>query len=116
MLQIPLDRGCQPCFEIDRGLPPEFIPQFAGVDGVTQIVTRPVGDKTDQPFMGRAFWEVSVHQVAYCPYHVDVLTLGFASDVISCTHAPFYQYFPQRPRMVFDIKPVANIAPLAVNR
>ena len=42
ILQVPIHRLFQSFFKLKRGFPSQFFIQFGGIDGISQIMTRPI--------------------------------------------------------------------------
>src|SRR6056297_2153379 len=81
--QIPVDGARQPLLDRDRGLPAQLIPDAAGVDGITQVMSGPVRDEGDQPVMRRALGAALIQQGADRADQIDIAPLVVATDVVA---------------------------------
>lgn len=116
ILEIPCDGFLDPFFELQRGLPAQFVLELRGVDGVSQIVTGTVRNECDQVVRG-AFWgaQQPVDRLDDHPHKVDVAPLVETADVIRVGCPAAVEDLVDGPGVVLDIEPVADILAPAVD-
>src|SRR5690606_9593 len=118
VVQVPVDRLRQAALEGVARLPAQFTAQLAGVDRVAAIVARPVGDEGDLRLVRLAIRARTtlVEQRADGLYHLDVLLLRIAADVIGLADPAVGQHGADRIAVVADEQPVAYLTAVAVDR
>src|SRR5471032_690868 len=76
-----------------------------------------IGHKGDQPMIGAAVRGCElVEKSAYRFDHVEIRSLVATADVVGLANSAVFEHQRQRPCMVFDIEPIADILTVAVNR
>ena len=92
---------------------------LAGVDGVAAVVAGAVLDESrSATSTGRGAGPAATRSTiaADGPHHVEVRLFAVAADVVGLARLAAGQHPPQRPAMVLDIQPVADLLPVAVDR
>src|SRR4029077_7562156 len=91
VVQVPADSFGQPGHKCFFGLPPMFGFQFAGVDRITMVVSRPVCHIRNVPIMGSTVWNYLIEHTTDCLYHLEVGALVTSANVVSFARLPFFQ-------------------------
>ena len=116
VLEVPADGLFDPLFELQAGLPAQLVFEFARVDGVSQVVTRAVGDIRDQLFRSAfGIAQQPVHGFDDHPYQVDVLPFVETPDVVRVGDLALVEDHVDGPCVVLDVEPVADVLPAAVH-
>ena len=110
VVEVPADGAFDAFLELEGRLPAELALQFAGVDGVAQVVPLAVGDVGDEVLRG-AFGttEKAVNGLDEHLDEVNVPPFVEAADVVRVGNAPPVENEVDGTGMVFDIKPVAYV-------
>src|SRR5579863_10334492 len=97
--------------------PAEFAPQLRCVDRIAPVMAGPVGDKSDKGGSRLALnaRRHLVEQSADRLDDVDIGALGAAADIVALADAALLGDRDQRPRVILDIEPVADIAAVAID-
>src|SRR5664279_3480488 len=118
MGEIPVDS----CFEAGgkrfARSPSQLSLKLGAVDRVPTVVPRAIGDMSNLNGVGlavgtRAF---PVQQCADGLHDLDVGLLTQAADVVRLAATALAQDEPDRGGMIFDVKPVADLPAIAVDR
>ncbi len=90
--------------------------EFCGINGVAQVVSRTVGDKSDQVSkvgdVARLLRHYLVENGADGAHHIDIFTLVMTADIVGLAALAFGRHFIQCTGMVLDIQPVTDLLPL----
>lgn len=91
MVQVPFNGLADPRVECFFRRPAEVVVDLTGVDGVAEVVAGAILDVCDQDAIGAAVGSGAhfVQQVAEGMYHLDVLLLVMASDVVGLADLAF---------------------------
>src|SRR5581483_4846796 len=118
IVEIPLHRLAQSGGEGLLWLPAKLRANTRGIDGVTQVVPGTVGDEGDERFTAadRAAGRKVVEQCTDCLHDIEVAALAPAANAIGFAGATAVDDGEQSAGMVFDVKPVAHVAAVAVDR
>src|SRR5690606_29484324 len=119
VIQIPTHCLSQSCLESFFRSPAQLSLNLPGVDGITQVMSRTVSHKCDQVFVARHalrfLWMQFLEQCAYCSHDFYIALLVMPTDVVSLADDTGFQYQTERPGVVFDEQPVADLVALAIN-
>jgi hypothetical protein len=108
VLHIPPDCPLQAVLELHLAAPAEGL-DLAAVHGVTPVVAQAVGDELDQVArLGQALDDPAGD--------LDVPPLVVRPDVVGLAEGPAPGHELDRPAVVVDVQPVADVHPLAVER
>ena len=118
VVEIPADGLAEAALEILLRGPAELGAGATGVDGVTEVVAGAVGDVGDRGVVRLAVGARAefVEQRAEQLHEVDVPTLVVAADAVGAAGAALLDRGEERPGMVVDVQPVADVLALAVDR
>ena len=109
MLEVPLDSLLDAVLKLRLRLPAEFRVDLRRVDGVAAVVSLAVGDVLDEVFRLAELLEDGLDDV-------DVGALIVAADVVDLADAALLQDQVDSMAVVLDIKPVADVLAIAVDR
>src|SRR5690242_2543742 len=118
VLQIPSDGPAQTAVESLARRPAKFAPDLGDVHRVAPVMTRPVCNECDKLSvrpMCRARQHF-VEQPADPGYDIEVGPLGVAANIVALAYPALVEDREQGARVVLDIKPIADIVALAVDR
>src|SRR5690606_5465273 len=90
--------------------------ELGGVDRITSVMSRPVGDEADQVAVARTAGARAalVEQVADRLYDLKVAALVSAADIVALAGLPLRGNDMQGARVILDVEPVAYVAARAV--
>src|SRR5271157_1484592 len=106
---VPHDGLPKAFIELHRWLPTQLAAGLLAVDGVAQVVSRPIGDELDKT-LGPS--ECAQNQLGY----LDVAHLAATADVVNLALAATLQNGIERAAMIVYVNPVAHIEACTVNR
>ncbi|MNL30546.1 hypothetical protein D3C87_1522880 [compost metagenome] len=93
---------------------------LAGIDRVAQVMARTILDEGDQVGIVLDTFRLVrcqfVEQGAKTSHHIDILLLVVPTDVVGLADNARGHYFEQRPGVIFNEQPVANLQAIAVHR
>ena len=89
------------------GLPAERLHELGCIDGVPPVVSGTIGDLVEGVSRQSEFREDHLQDF-------DVAPLALAADQVGFADFALLQDRPHRARVVVDVYPVANVAPVAV--
>src|SRR4030088_1349914 len=116
--EVPLDGLTQTGLETFARLPFQLISDFRRIDRITPVVTRTILHECDlipaRSTIGS--WTFFFEDVANRMNYVDVGLLVFAPNVVGVAKIPRMQNGPDGCAVIFDIKPVAYLQPVAIDR
>lgn len=117
IVEVPLDGLLDAFLKLEAGFPSELALQFAGVDGVAQVVAFAVGDVRDQVHVFALFpAKQTVGGVDERLHDVDVLPLVETADVVGVGNLAFVENQVDRPCVIHHIQPVAHVLAFSVDR
>ncbi len=117
VVEVPADGLLEALLELEGRLPAELPLELPAVDGIAKVVAGAVGDESDEiVILTFAAAEEPVSDAYESLYHVDVLPLVEAADVVGLAVLPFVENEVDGPRVVLHVKPVADILSLSVDR
>ena len=96
--------------------PAQFLLDFGRIDRIAAVVARPVRNKADQLASGGRVRINIVNNGANLVYDLEVRPLTTATDIVLAAQSAVCEDPNQGPHMILDIKPIANIATIAVHR
>ena len=100
--------------------PAQIALNFRGINSVAQVVSRTVGDKSDQVSkvgdVARLLRHHLVENGADGAHHIDIFTLVMTADIVGLAALAFGRHFVQRTGMVLNIQPVTDLLPVAIHR
>ena len=88
-------------------LPAEFRPQLGGIDGVAQVVTRPILN-----VVVGVLWLAHQFEDQLEDFPVILLTVG--PDQVGLTNLPLGQDIPDSAGVIVGVDPVADVLPRAI--
>src|SRR5690606_35986800 len=95
-VQVPAHRLLQAVIQLCRGFPTQFTAYLAGVQGIANVVARPVPNETDQlpvgPDAGRVGRTVAFQQVADFAHQVDIPAFIITADQVGLPDPPLDQH------------------------
>lgn len=109
VVEVPFNRLLYPVFKLCFGEPAELGMYLRRVNGISHIVTLAVGDVGDEGFR---FAELFTNQLD----DVNVLHLVMPADVVNLSDAPVVDNHVNRLAVILDVKPIADVLALAVDR
>ena len=116
VIEIPLDRRRDTGVECFLGAPTEFRFDLAGINRIAPVVPRTVGDMRDQ-FSPRLFaGPKAIDDVANLLDDGDILHRCATTDIVGFTYAPVFEDQRQRLDVILDVKPIAHLPAIAINR
>src|SRR4051812_6003914 len=98
----PFDGPAQAGFEGDLWFPAQIAPDLGCVDGVAQVVARPVSHIGDQVAAGFGYRQHVVQRVADGMDDLQIAALGVATDIVLLADLTGTDDTPERRGMVFD--------------
>ncbi|PAV72886.1 hypothetical protein WR25_21003 [Diploscapter pachys] len=116
--EIPVDRLGDAGLERFGRRPAEFVADAAGVDRIALVVAGAVGDRGHLLGIGLAVGTRAtiVEDRAQRLYHLDVLSLVVAADIVGAPRLTPLEHRLQRADVILDVQPVAHLVALAVDR
>src|SRR6266567_3337182 len=111
VLDIPRDGAADAVGEPDLRAPAELALDLRWVDGVAEVVARPVGHELDELVVAAATRprRDAVELGADGAHHVDVALLAARADDVGLAHAPTRQHAGDGAAVVLDVDPVADV-------
>ena len=98
-------------------MPVEVSPNLGSVNRVTAVVTRPIDDEVDE--IGKAkpgHWLQFVYNIADESDNLDVGELVSATDIVAFSDKALRQNQLKRASMIVDMKPVAHVTAVSIDR
>ena len=115
IVEIPSHGLAHSAVERFGGTPRHFAAQLRGVDRVAAVVPRAVLDESHEARVVAARRELAQDSADRAD-DVEVRHLGVAADIVRRAGTPSCEHRPDRRAMIADVKPVANVAPIAIHR
>lgn len=119
MVQVPGHGITDPLLETDRGLPAEFLANFASIDGIASVVAGAIIDETDQGSarlaIGQGIAQL-VKDIADGLHHLNIQLFAIAANVVGFTQPTFLQDSENSCTMIPNEKPVADVFSVTVDR
>ena len=109
VLKIPLNRLLDAVFELRLRLPAEFVVNLRRVDGVAAVMALAVRDVLNQVLALAEFLEDGLDDI-------DIGAFIVAADVVNLADTALLQDEVDGTAVILDIKPVADILAVAVDR
>src|SRR5579862_7930772 len=109
VVAIPLNGLRDAVIEVRLRRPPERA-QFRGADGIAAIVSGTVRDMLDVRFHRSS---ARAHETAG---QIEIGHRRRARNVVDASSRPTFEYVQYCARVIFNVEPVANLQPVAVNR
>jgi len=117
VVQIPAHRVAQAFVKANRLLPAELVLELGAIDGIAAVVAGPVFDVRDKrlelPHGLAGLFGDNFDKPVKQP---DVLPFVFAADVVGAARGAVLHDGPDCFVVVFDIEPVSDVPPVAVDR
>src|SRR5579871_926883 len=118
IFEIPSDRLAQTALEGLRRLPAQLVCDLACIDGIAPVVSGPVLHERDLLAIGLAVAArlAFVKEIAEAMQHLEVCPLVRGADIVCFAGPAPFQHAAERRAVVADIKPVANVLAVAIDR
>lgn len=112
ILKIPAHRFPKPFLKTTARNPADLLFDLRGVNGVAQIMARPVRHKGYLLFIGGRCGAELVKNAANAPDDIDIGPLGVPADIVALSRRPFFQDGNDGLAVVFHMQPVADVLPV----
>ena len=106
VVEIPANRFLNPAVEGLERAPSELTLKLGRVDGIAQIVPRPVRNEGDELFVWTTDEAQTIQKDANASHHVDIAAL--AANIVLLPNAAALNDDIESPRMVLDVEPVGE--------
>ena len=118
IFQIPANRPLERIRQLLARRPTQLSPDLGCIDGVTEVMSRPVSDERDLIGIGTvvAPWRMPIELGADLANEVDVATLTSCANVVPLPRSSSLPYSQQRAGMILHVDPIADVVAAAVNR
>ena len=116
VIQVPKHGFSKAGLESLQCSPAEFFLDLGRINRVAPVVTRPVRNKADQLASRGTLRIKIVNKVANGIDHLQIRALAAPSDIVPVPQSPFSEDPNKGFHMIFYVKPIANIAAIAVYR
>jgi hypothetical protein len=119
VVQVPKHSFPKTGLECLECSPAQFFFDLNRINRIAPIVAGSIGNKADQlPSRGTARGKIGkiVKNIANGVYHLEICTLTTATNVVPAPYLPFSEDLNKGPDVILYVKPIANVASIAVNR
>src|SRR6516164_5870723 len=115
VLEVPADGALKSALEAFARLPCERLLRFRGINGISKIMARAIGHKSDQrsPRIGRR--NEPIKYLANLLDHSEIAALAIPTKIVFLANASTLEQVNQSGCVVIDKKPIPHVAAIAVN-
>jgi len=116
MANVPLDSAIQSTSEISARLPAYLISDFRRINGITPVMAGPIRDGADPlPDLFRVSAAALCDDLTNGMNNLEIGAFFAGADIVNRTDLALRQNVENRPAVVLNVKPLANLFSVAIH-